>query len=76
MACVLLCKGKKDFRLTYVCGQFNACVRMKRDGKVSPTFCFIKTRLLVVTPNLNFDRICASYILCVCVVLKNVVLVC
>ena len=54
MACVLLCKGKKDFCLTYVCGQFNACVRMKRDGKVSPTFCFIKTRLLVVTPNLNF----------------------
>ena len=53
MACVLLCKGKKDFRLAYVCGQFNACVRMKRDGKVSPTFCFIKTRLLVVTPNLN-----------------------
>ena len=58
MACILLCKGKKDFRLTYVCGQFNACVKKWNETEKWAQFsALLKPGYWLLRLILTYDRI-------------------
>ena len=58
MAYILLCKGKKDFRLTYVCGQINAYVKKWNETeKWAQLSALLKPGYWLLRLILTYDRI-------------------